>query len=210
LIIPSINRASLEEAARDIAKAEEFVPEGGYIHLDVADGHFTPWRSWGNPAELKKLATKLNVEVHLMVEDPEAVAISWMEVGVRRLIVPVQTIKDISFLKEECQKYGVELMLSFDLTVPIEGALPYVGDVESFHVLTVHPGRSGQEFEEDALKYIKFLRGADAGVKIEVDGGVNPETGAKAIEAGADILVSGDYIFSSEEPAEAFKTLESI
>ncbi|MDP3953320.1 MAG: hypothetical protein Q8P99_00650 [bacterium] len=210
MIIPSINRATFEEAAADIAKAEEFVPAGGFLHVDVADGHFTSWRSWGNPAEFQGLDVPLRAEVHLMVDDPEAMAVSWMEVGAKRLVVPVQKIKDIDFFKRECAKYGVELMLSFDLTVPIEGALPYMEDFQSFHVLAVHPGRSGQGFEEETLGYIKFLREAGGGVKIEVDGGVDVETGAKAVEAGADILVSGDYIFNSEDPAGAFKTLNSL
>ncbi len=210
MIIPSINRATFEEAARDIAKAKEFLPADGWLHLDVADGHFTSWRSWSNPAEYKSLGTSFNLEVHLMVKDPEAVAVSWIEVGAKRLVVPVQTVKDIEFLKKQCDETGVQLSLSFDSTVPIEGALPYIKDADMFQILAVTPGSSGQKFDESALDRVRFLRGADAGVKIEVDGGVNPETGARALEAGADILVAGNYIFSSKDPAKAYQTLNSL
>lgn len=191
-------------------KAQEFVVEGGFIHLDVADGIFTPWRSWGSPAELKELNISLNVEVHLMVEDPEAVATSWLEAGVKRLIVPIQTIKDIDSLKNECANYGAKLMLSVDPAISMETIFPYIKDLDEVSVLAVRPGMSGQKFEEDALERIKFLREVSPSVKIEVDGGVNPETGARAIKAGADMLVSGGYIFQSKDPAGAFETLNSL
>ena len=80
-------------------KAEEFMSAGGWLHLDIADGKFTPWKSWNNPEELKSLDTKLNIEVHLMVEDPAGVAAAWLEGGAKRLIVPVQAVVNMSVLR---------------------------------------------------------------------------------------------------------------
>lgn len=210
MIIPSINRASLEEAVADIKRAEEFLGAGDWLHLDVADGHFTSWRSWGNPAEFENVKTPLGIEVHLMVADPEAVASAWLEVGAKRLIIPVQAIKDMDFLKVEADKYGAELVISFDNSVPIEGALPYLEDFEGVHILSVHPGQSGQEFDEGAITRVEFLRGASAGVRIEVDGGIDPQTGKKVLAAGTDDLVAGHYIFGSDDPAEAFAKLNAL
>ena len=210
MIIPSINRATYEEAAANIKKAEEFLLAGAWLHVDVADGHFTKWQSWGNPAEFAALKTPLQAEVHLMIADPEAVVASWLAAGAKRLIVPLQVIKDIDFLVAEVTKARAELAISFDVTVPIESALPYLEDFRFCHVLAVHPGRSGQEFEEESLGRVKFLRAADAGVRIEVDGGIDLAVAKRALAAGADYLVAGHYIFDSDDPAAAFAKLNAL
>lgn len=210
LIIPSINRSSLEEATQDIRKAESFLPADGRIQIDVSDGRFSETKSWGDPEEFANLGVSLETEVHLMVEDPESVFVPWLQAGAKRLAVPVQAVRDIDFLKGEAEKHGADLMLSFDPSVPIESAIPYLKDLKYIHVLSVSPGPSGQSFDEQSLERIKFLREANGGVKIEVDGGINPEIGKRVLEAGADILVVASYIFQSENPAEAFKELESI
>ena len=190
-------------------KAEKFVPVGGWLHLDVADGKFTPWKSWNNPEELEDLDTKLNIEVHLMVEDPAGVAATWLEAGVKRLIVPVQAVKDVNTLRELVGKYGVQLMPSFDSNAPIENARQYAW-TNYIGVLAVHPGESGQKAGEWSFSGVKFLRETMPGVKIEFDGGVDLDTGVRALDAGADILVSGHYIFESINPKENFLILNNL
>ncbi|MCR4261027.1 MAG: hypothetical protein NUV96_01680 [Candidatus Colwellbacteria bacterium] len=190
-------------------KAEEFVPSGGWLHLDVSDGKFTTWKSWNNPGELKNLKTKLNIEVHLMVEDPQGVAMDWLTSGVGRLIVPVQVVKDMDALRELAKKYNAQLVPSFDESVPIENIKQYKW-AEYVGVLAVSPGASGQKVIEESFGRVKFLREAMPNVKIEFDGGVDFDTGMRAIEAGADILASEHYIFESVDPKENFMKLNNL
>ena len=190
-------------------KAEEFMSAGGWLHLDITDGKFTPWKSWNNPKELKSLDTKLNIEVHLMVENPAGVAAAWLGGGAKRLIVPVQAVADMSTLRELVKKYNAQLVPSFDSSISIESAKQYEW-AECIGVLAVHPGESGQKVNEESFEKVKFLREAMPSVKIEFDGGVDFNTGARALNAGADILTSGHYIFESVDPIGSYAKLSNL
>ena len=203
LVIPVINCPDFRTAKERIEKAAEF---SDWFHLDVADGKFTTHISWGNPEELRNL----NFEVHLMVEAPERVIEGWLKVGAKRIIVHLETISDPDFIIEIVRRYGAELMISIDPGVPVEEALVYLDKVNSFHVLAVFPGPSGQEFQKEALTKIKFLRDRSPNAKIEVDGGIDLGTGKLAREAGADTLAAGDYIFSNPDPRKAYEELQRI
>ena len=185
------------------------MPPDGWLHLDVADGKFTPWKSWNNPAELKTLNTKLNIEVHLMVEDPQSVAASWLESGAKRLIVPVQAVRDMNALRALVESHNAQLMPSLDSSVPMENIEQYAW-ADWISILAVHPGQSGQSAEENSFERVKFLRETMPGVNIEFDGGVDLATGARALDSGADILVSGHYIFESADPKENFLKLNNL
>lgn len=190
-------------------KAEEFVPPGGWLHLDVADGKFTSWESWNSLEELKNLRTELNIEVHLMVEDPGSVALAWLEAGAKRLIVPVQGVADINALRALAVKYSAQIIPSFDSSVSIENAKQYDW-ADCIGILAVHPGGSGQNVVKGSFERVKFLREAIPGVKIEFDGAIDLDTGSRALEAGADILISGHYIFEGTNPKENFLKLNSL
>lgn len=211
MVIPSINCSTFSEATRHIRKAEEFLPgDDGWIHIDVEDGKFTSVTSWGNPEELKSLNVKTNVEVHLMIENPEEVSEAWLKAGAKRLIVHVQTMQDPSALLEIARRYGAEIMLSLDPTQSIEKVAPYIKDFKYLQVLTVFPGPSGQEEQQGWIEKIKALREISPTATIEVDGGVNEGTGRLAKDAGANILVSGHYIFGSPDPRGAYKKLKTL
>ena len=211
MIIPSINSPDFETASRWIKKAEGFLPQDdGWIHIDVSDGKFTSITSWGNPEELLSLQTKLNIEVHLMVENPEEVSESWLKAGAKRLIVHVQTMQDPSALLEIARRYSAEIMLSLDPTQSIEKVLPYISDFKYFHILTVFPGPSGQKQQPGWMGKIKSLRERAATATIEIDGGIDGDTGRLAKDAGADILVSGHYIFGSPDPRGAYEKLKAL
>ena len=210
LIIPVINRETFEEASSDIRLVEKFLPTGGWIHIDVSDGRFSNTKSWGSPQDLKSLETELNIEAHLMVQDLDEAIDSWIDAGVKRVIIPAQKVLNIDNISEKIHKRGAELMISYDPNTQIEGAGGYLDKIDGYQVLSVSPGPSGQDFEEESLSRISFLRGFGEGVKIEVDGGINLETGRMALEAGANILASSSYIFKSQNPEDAYKKLDSI
>jgi len=211
MVIPSINTNSFEDATRQIRKAETFfMGDEGWIHIDVEDGRFTPATSWGNPDELKSLDVKINVEVHLMVENPEEVSEEWLKAGAKRLIVHVQTMRDPSALLEIAKRYGAEIVLSLDPTQSVDKVLSYISDFKYLQVLTVFPGPSGQKGQPGWAEKIRSLREHAPTATIEVDGSINEVTGKLAKDAGADILVSGHYIFGSPDPVGAYEKLNAI
>lgn len=208
MVIPSINCPNFAAAKEQIEKAREFLREGGWIHIDVSDGKFTETKSWGNPEELRSLGTTFNVEVHLMVEEPEAVVGSWLRAGARRVIVHVQAMRDPGGLLALAKRYNAEVMLALDPTQSTEAARPFLKDFTYLQVLSVFPGPSGQTFQEEAIHKIRALREASPTATIEVDGGVDGENAGRIKEAGADILVSGHYIFGSPDPKGAYEELK--
>jgi ribulose-phosphate 3-epimerase len=211
LIIPAINCPDFSEASKHIRIAERFLPPStGWIHIDVSDGKFGNVKSWRDPEEFRSMGVRLNVEVHLMVENPELVARGWLEAGARRLIVPVQAVTDFEGLVKLAKKYKAEVAPSFDMSISAEDSALYARKFEFVHLLAVEPGPSGQEFNPAVLEKLRFLRGQNRGVRIEIDGGINPDTAIEALGAGADVLVSGSYIFKNEDPAEAYRELENF
>jgi len=201
MVIPSINCSTFREAKEKIKKAEGFLDSGGWIHIDVEDGKFTRHTTWGNPIEFKALDTKLNVEVHLMVQEPELSVEAWLTAGAKRVIVHLQAMGNPAFILDTCRRHKAQAMLSFDPSIPIDRGLPYIRSFDSFQILSVFPGPSGQKFREDSLDKIKSLRERTPVATIEVDGGINESTGALAKSAGADLLVSGNYIFGDPDPS---------
>ena len=210
MVIPSINCPNFSEAAKQIEKTEGFLPSDSWIHVDVSDGKFTKHISWGNPGEYSSLNVELNLEVHLMVQEPESVMEAWLAAGAKRIIVQLETVKNPTFIMEVCKKHGAEAMISFDPSTSVEEGLIYLKKFNFLQVLAVLPGPSGQEFREDSLDKVKFLRERVPTATIEVDGGINESTGKLSKEAGADILVAGHYIFGSPDPKGAYKKLNEI
>jgi ribulose-phosphate 3-epimerase len=221
-IIPSLNChfGDNECVAEKIRVSEKFANK---IHLDVADGVFTFNKSWGDPELWQKTKTKLELEVHLMVEKPEKVVEEWLEAGAKRIIFHWETVRDdaahivhrdteklINFIIEECKKNKAEAVLAISPETPIEEIKPYFQTLSQFHILTVYPGTAGQKFLPLVLEKIKLLRQEAPDAKISVDGGINLETGKLAKESGADILISAAYIFGSHNPKTAFLELQSI
>lgn len=212
-VIPAINATSFNEAKKQIETVSKFAD---FIHIDVVDGQFAPNLTWGNPEELKALGTRQQVtgikyEVHLMVSNPEAVIDGWLRMGlVKRVVVHLEAMTDSVYILEKCKKYGAEAMLAINPGTEAERLLAHKDDFQYFQILAVYPGLAGQKFRQEALEKIKFLRKAAPNARIEVDGGITPETGKLVKDAGADILVSASYILQSQNPKKAFEELSKI
>lgn len=208
VVIPSINCPNFSEAERQIRLAESFLPESdGWIHIDVSDGNFSDHTSWRSPEEFGTLNTSLHAEVHLMVNSPEKHAEEWLKVGARRIIVHIQSVRDMHGLQELCKKYGAELMLSVDPTQPVDRLTPYKNSFTHFQILSVLPGASGQNQDSDVPEKISALKESIPTGIIEVDGGVSIDNASALVSAGANILVSGHAIFGSPDPAYSYKKL---
>ena len=154
----------------------------------------------------------LHFEVHLMIEDPEKAVEHWFKAGAERVIVHLEAMRDPHFVLETAKKSAGEVMLAINPSTPVDALVPYLnppaGGFSGFQILAVSPGPSGQEFNENVLEKIKFLRERAPNAIIEVDGGINPETAKLAKEAGANILVSTSYIMDSPDPKGAYEELE--
>ena len=211
-IIPALNCLDEECIREKVKRAKSFLKEDDWLHLDVADGCFTFHKTWGDAHLWKKLTHNFKSEVHLMIEDPEGVALSWIWGGVDRIILHIEALHKTTARRilDMAKTRGVQLMLSMQPETPVELVKQYAGLFSQFQILAVNPGFSGQNFLPTCLWKIKFLRLAFPGATIEVDGGINEETGHRAKTAGADILVSASYIFESENPKAAYKRLREI
>lgn len=213
-IFPAINATSFEEAKELIEKAKTFIPEKGWVHIDVADGKFTQNELWGSPEELLRMKDTLKnigVEVHLMVADPESAVELWAATGlVHRIVVHIEAVINAAAILETCQRYGVEAVLAITPPSKAERLAPFFNQFKHFQVLAVTPGLAGQRFNPEVINKIRFLRAQAPNATIEVDGGINPETGRQCKEAGADIMVSASYIFESPDAIDAYERLAKL
>ncbi|MBU4082514.1 ribulose-phosphate 3-epimerase, partial [Patescibacteria group bacterium] len=161
-------------------------------------------------SDLKKLKTNLKLEAHLMVEKPEDVIDNWIKSGVKRIIIHYEATKKLSEVIKKIQDAGLEASIAINPETSANELSPFlnVSSILSVLIMTVRPGRGGQEFIEATLGKIRALRERDENVKIEVDGGINLETAQKVVRAGADILAVGSAIFKSEDIKKSIEELE--
>ncbi|MGH7231442.1 MAG: ribulose-phosphate 3-epimerase [Nitrospiraceae bacterium] len=201
-IAPSILSADFARLAEEVACAESSGAD--LLHVDVMDGHFVPNLTLGPPivAAIRKV-TKLPLDVHLMITNPDAFIAEFAEAGADYLTVHVETCphlhRTVQAIKERGVKAGVTLNPATSLTA-VEEILP---DVDLLLIMSVSPGFGGQHFIPSSLGKIQrarqLLDRTASHAALEVDGGVKVDNAAHIIEAGADILVSGSAIFESQD-----------
>jgi ribulose-phosphate 3-epimerase len=223
LIIPTINCGDFACVAEKFKKAGEFfsglpaeaLAKEGWVQIDIADGKFTSHSTWNQPKDLEKL--KINLEVHLMVENPLTVIDDWIKAGAKRIIVHIETLELKSLKAEKLKSYAsdCEIGLAINPETPVENLISFLSvsidrSRNFVQILAVNPGLSGQKFQPQVLEKIKFLKKNFPDVIIEVDGGINLKTAKLCQESGADILAVGSYIWESGNPLEAYKKLIAI
>lgn len=198
--------------------------ESEWAHFDVSDGEFGNFLNWNKPEEFVKKYSVENdifIETHLMVKRPEDLLEPWKEMKVKRFIIHLETVLEgdrerkrgngesaLGTIFDFCADNDIELMLASVPGTPIERMTPYLDEFQAFQILSVDPGPSGQRFKRSVLEKIRYIRERMPDVDIEVDGDVNPQTLSMAKEAGANLFVSGSYIFNSEDPGKAYRVLK--
>lgn len=224
MIIPAINCQEFDEVKERFHVAQEILfgvgseehetgESEGWIHIDIADGGFTNgYSTWRNAQEFSQLKRhpQLKVEVHIMVNEPEAVITEWLALGVNRIIFHLETTNNIEAIAAMCKEVGVSPMLALKPETSISHAASYLGLVEGCQILAVAPGLSNQTMQPMIIEKVVALRKAHPELLIEVDGGITPESAARCVAAGADQLISGSYIFTDENPAAAYGRLQEI
>jgi ribulose-phosphate 3-epimerase len=213
IIAPSILSADFSRLGEEIAAIEK----GGadWVHVDVMDGHFVPNITIGPPvvASLRKI-TKLPLDVHLMIQDPDKYIEKFATAGADIITIHVETSphlhRSVQFIKDQGCKAGVSLNPATSLAT-----LDHIlSDVDMVLIMTVNPGFGGQEFIPSVLPKIKRLREKISekgiGVDIEVDGGVNINTISKVAQAGGNIFVAGNAVFTTPDYGKTISELRRL
>lgn len=205
LVAPSILSADFGKLNEEIASVEPYVD---LLHVDIMDGHFVPNITMGPPV-VRKIQTKLPLDLHLMIENPEQYIDAFVEAGAASITVHQEACKHLHRVIQQIKAAGVKAAVSVNPATPVEEIKHVLDDVDMVLVMSVNPGFGGQKFIPVALKKIRELRSLKPELDIEVDGGVNAETGKQCVEAGANILVAGSYIFGADDRRQAIESLRS-
>ena len=206
-VSPSILSADFANLERDIKRIED----GGadWVHVDVMDGHFVPNITIGVPvvASIRKV-TKLPLDVHLMIENPEKYVEPFVKAGADILTFHYECGTDIKKTIDLIKSFGIKVGLSIKPKTTSDVVFPYLKDLDLLLVMTVEPGFGGQKFMQDCADKIPVIKEkAPENLIIQVDGGINAETARICTLYGANSLVAGNYIYKSADIKSAIKSL---
>ncbi len=209
-IAPSILSADFARLADEVARLESAGAD--WIHVDVMDGHFVPNLTVGPPiVESLRKVTKLPLDVHLMMTNPDAYLGAFADAGADYLTVHVEACVHLHRTVQAIKERGVKAGVTLNPATSVSTLEDIVGDADLILVMSVNPGFGGQRFIPSALDKIARVRDlldrTHSAALLEVDGGVKPDNAAPIVEAGADVLVAGSAIFSSADYAQTIKAM---
>ena len=212
-IAPSILSADFTRLGEEIKAVEDAGAD--WIHVDVMDGHFVPNITMGPIiVEAARQATKLPLDVHLMIENPDRFISDFISAGADLISVQAETCthmnRTVQLIKESGAKAGVAL----NPATPIQAVQWVLKDIDFVLIMSVNPGFGGQQFISNSLEKIrelkKLIQSSDLSVLIQVDGGVNKGTIKDVSLAGADVFVAGSAVFGSDDYKETIRTFRSL
>jgi ribulose-phosphate 3-epimerase len=212
-IAPSILAANFAKLGEDVRIVEEAGAD--IIHVDIMDGHFVPNISLGIPvlASLRK-ATRLPLDVHLMIEQPELYIEDFIRAGGSRILVHQEATVHLDRALAMIRELGAEAGAAINPATPVSMLSEVLDKVDTVLVMTVNPGFGGQKFIPNTYEKIRQLNQMrsryNASFRIEVDGGVEPENTAELAQAGANTFVAGTSIFHTADPAAATRQLKKL
>lgn len=206
-VVPSVLSADFARLADEIG----IVTEAGVriVHLDVMDGHFVPNITIGPPviAKLRRYS-ELVFDAHLMISEPERYVESFAEAGANHITFHIEVAENPAKLIEKLHNLGCTAGICLNPETPVESIREVAPLCEMVLVMTVHPGFGGQKFLHDAAKKIARVREiVGPGVRIEVDGGIDPQTTPVVVSYGADTLVAGNAIFGKSDRIAAINAI---
>jgi ribulose-phosphate 3-epimerase len=212
-IAPSLLSADFARLGAEIASAEQ----GGadLLHVDVMDGHFVPNLTMGPPVvkSIKRVAT-VPLDVHLMIEEPDRYIPTFVECGAAMISVHVEVLPHLHRTLQLIKSLGAKAGVAINPATPVRAIEEVAADVDHVLVMSVNPGFGGQTFiprSESKIRAVrKLLDAAGNEAPVEVDGGVDLNNAARIVRAGAEILVAGQSIFGTGDPARATRALREV
>ena len=212
-IAPSMLAADFANLERDIQMVNQ--SEADWFHLDIMDGVFVPNISFGMPV-LKAMTqhTKKTLDVHLMIVDPDRFIETFAEIGADVLTVHAEACTHLHRTLQAIKDAGMQAGVALNPHTPVSVLEDVIADIDVVCIMSVNPGFGGQKFIQNTYAKVRKLRTMIAAHKsatlIEIDGGVNATNCTDLVEAGADVLVAGSFVFSSENPTETIKNLRQV
>ncbi len=213
IIAPSILAADFANIQQEVGMINE--SEADWIHVDVMDGVFVPNISFGMPVikAIKKHAKK-PLDVHLMIVQPERYVEVFREIGADILTVHIEASTHLHRTIQQIKATGMKAGVAINPHTPVSLLQDIIADIDLVCMMSVNPGFGGQKFIEHTYKKVSDLKQLIAATNskalIEVDGGVNQDNAKPLIQAGADVLVAGNFVFSAQNPKEGIQRLKSI
>lgn len=205
-IIPAILEKEFPEIEKKMRLVESLVD---WIQIDIADNSLVPNTTFLDPEPFKKLQTKLNLELHMMVKDPLMYLERFNGAGFKRFFAHVEGDFVAEYIAK-CYKLGVEVGLAIDGPTLFSKLHPYLDNIDCVLVMAIEAGESGRPFREDTTTKIKKIREIDFEIPIAVDGAMNEENARKVVEAGATRVNSNSYIFDAPDVKIAIEKLKSL
>ena len=213
MIAPSILAANFNHLEKDIEVINR--SEADFVHCDVMDGVFVPNISFGIPVikQVKKIAEK-PLDVHLMIVDPDKFISDFAAAGASYLTVHYEACNHLHRTVSQIKANGMKASVCLNPHTPVAVLEDIISELNMVLLMSVNPGFGGQKFIANTYKKVTQLRklidSVNSDCLIEVDGGVNFETGKSLIEAGADVLVAGSFVFKSENPEKTINDLKLL
>ena len=213
MISPSLLSANFANLQEDIEMINR--SEADWLHMDIMDGVFVPNISFGFPVlEAVSKICKKPLDVHYMIVNPEHYISRTAAVGAMMMNVHYEACTHLHRTVQEIHDAGMKAAVTLNPATPVCVLEDIIGDVEMVLLMSVNPGFGGQKFIENTIQKVKRLRRMieESGSKtlIEIDGGVQGETAPRLVAAGADVLVSGSYVFKAKDPIETIHQLKSL
>lgn len=209
-IAPSILSANFAKLAEEIMEVENAGAD--YIHVDIMDGHFVPNITMGPMiVEAIRPVTKLPLDVHLMIENPDHYIEAFANAGADYLTVHVEACRHLHRTLQLIRSFDVKAGVVLNPATPLETIQHVLEEVDMILLMTVNPGFGGQSFIPNVLRKIeqarKLVEEKGLTVEIEVDGGINADTAKQCVEAGADVLVAGSAIYNHPDRNAALQAI---
>ena len=213
LIAPSLLSADFLNLERDIEMLNQ--SDADWLHLDIMDGVFVPNISFGFPIinRLKEKTSK-PLDVHMMIVEPEKFIKEIADAGVYSMNVHYEACTHLNRVVNEIKKHGMKAAVTLNPHTPVMLLEDIINELDMVLLMSVNPGFGGQKFIENTVQKVETLKELitrkNSHALIEVDGGVNLETGKRLVDAGADVLVAGNFVFSSDDPIKTIKQLKDL
>ena len=213
IVSPSLLSADFLHLSKDIEMVNR--SQADWFHLDIMDGVFVPNISYGLPvvSQIKKMATK-PLDVHLMIVQPERYVEAFHKAGADILTVHYEACTHLHRTIQQIKAQGMKAGVSLNPHTPVSLLEDIIKDIDVVLLMSVNPGFGGQSFIEQTINKVdklkKLIIESNSHTLIEIDGGVNFETGKRLVDAGADALVAGSFIFNSTDPEANIKGLKKL